>query len=183
MNGKDIWMDIDKVATLAKELFLEQGTFLPSVFVELDNTEVGVLAVSEVEEKDNTPDRARIFFDAGRKYGHQTEKTGQGVTDLHFASLTRTQGKQGLLIAKIGDGRGLKHTTRFYEVLRGGGGAVVDLLKNSTLSHDGMISPLLPAFMLGVVTVRRHLSANEARRMLSALLREYERMLRESGML
>jgi hypothetical protein len=179
-------MDINEIATIVQDLFLMKKIYLPSVFVELDGTDIEVLVIPQLDEKRySTPKCARILFDAGRKFGHKAEKTQQDVTGLGMASISVSQDihKEGILVAKMGEGNGLNCTTRFYEVRRDGSEIGVGLLENPFLSGEGMASPFLPAFMMGVVTVRRYQSASEGRRMLPAILSEYERIIRGAGML
>jgi hypothetical protein len=177
-------MDINEISTVVQEHFLRKGTYLPTVFVELDGTDIEVLVIPQLDEKKgSTPERARILFDAGRTFGHQTERTQQSVTGLCIASISMSQDihKKGILVVKMGEGNGLNCTTRFYEMRKDDSEIGVSLLENPFLSGEGMVSPLLPAFMLGVDTVRSHQSANEARRLLSAILTEYEHMIRGIG--
>ena len=177
-------MDTNEIATIVQRHFLQKGTYLPTIFVELDDVDIEVLVIPQLNEKRySISKRARILFDAGRNFGQKIDKTQQSVTGLCMASLTVSLDiyKEGILIVKMGEGNGLNCTTRFYEVRKDGSEIGVGLLENPFLSGEGMVSPLLLAFMTGVDTVRSHQSADEGRRMLSAILNEYERIIRGIG--
>ena len=177
-------MDMNEIATIVQQHFLQKGTYLPTIFIELDGVDIEVLVIPQLNEKRySIPKRTRILFDAGRRFGQKTEQTQQGVTGLCMASLTVSLDiyKVGILIVKMGEGNGLNCTTRFYEVRKDGSEIGVGLLENLLLLGEGMVSPLLPAFMIGIDTVHRHQSASEDRRMLSTILHEYERIIRGIG--
>jgi hypothetical protein len=85
---------------------------------------------------------------------------------------------EGMLVVKMGEDKRLNCVARFYEVQKERSERGARLLENPFLSGEGMVSSLLPAFLLGINTVRCQQSTDEARRRLSALLREYEQMIR-----
>lgn len=186
LNRKgDLRMDINGIATAVQQHFLQKGTYLPTIFVELDGADIEVLVILQLNERwYSIPKRARILFDAGRSFGQKTEKMQLDVTGLCMAyrAVSQDIGKKGILVFKMSEGNGLSCTTRFYEMRRDDSEIGVGLQEDPLLSGEGMISPLLPAFMIGVVTARRYQSADEGRRMLSALLSEYERLIRGARM-
>lgn len=178
-------MDMDEIATVVQQHFLQKGTYFPTIFVELDGVDIEVLVLPQLKEKKyRTAKRARMLFDAGHNFGQKIEKTHRGVTGLcmAYSAVSQDVHTKGLLIFKMSEENGLVCTTRFYDVRRDGSEVDVERLENPSLSGKGMVSPNLPAFMIGVDTVRGHQSADEGRRMLSALVSEYERIIREARM-
>jgi hypothetical protein len=177
-------MDINEISTIVQQQFLRRRIYSPTIFVELDGAGIQVLGLPHLDEKKrSTPKRARMLFDAGRTFGQRTQWTRPTVTGLCMASLTVAQDifKQGMLVVKMDEDNRLNCEARFYEVRKDGSESGVYLLENPFLSGEGMVSLLLPAFMLGVEAVHGQLSTNEARRMLSALLHEYEQMISGIG--
>ncbi len=177
-------MDINEIARVVQKHFLQKGTYLSTIFIELDGAAVEVLVLPQLDEKKmSTPQRVRILFDAGRTFGQKPQRTQQSVTGLCMASLSMPQDllTKGMLVVKMGEENRLNCAARFYEVRKDGSALGVRLLENPFLSGEAMVSPLLPAFLLGVDTVRSHQSTKEARRMLSALLHEYEQRIRGIG--
>jgi hypothetical protein len=184
-------MDIHEISLIAQQHFLQKGTYLPTIFVELDGADIEVLVLPQLHEKRyRFAKLARILCDAGRAFGQKTETTQPDVTGLCMVYLTVAQAilkegmlvvKEGMLVVKIGEDNRLNCAARFYEVQKDGSERGVRLLENPFLSGEGMVSPLLPAWLLGIYTVRSQQSTDEARRMLTALLYEYEQMIRAIG--
>ncbi len=184
-------MDIHEILHVVQQHFLQKGTYLPTIFAELDGADIQVLVLPQLHEKKyRFAKLARILCDAGRTFGQKTETTQPDVTGLCMAYLTMAQSilkegmlavKEGMLVVKMGEDNRLNCAARFYEVLKDRSKRGVHLLENPFLSGEGMVSPLLPAFLLGIGTVRGQRSTDEARRWLSALLREYEQMIRARG--
>src|SRR5690348_4155469 len=176
-------MDINEISLIVRQHFLQKGTYLPTIFVELDGTDIEVLVLPQLHEKRyRFAKLARIFYDAGRTFGQKTETTQSDVTGLCMAYLTMAQVilkegmlavKEGMLIVKMGEDNRSNCAARFYEVQKDSSGRGVRLLENPFLSGEGMVSPLLPAFLLGINTVHGQQNTDEARSRLSALLREY----------
>jgi hypothetical protein len=174
-------MDIHDISLIGQQQFLRRRKLFPTIFVELDGTGIQALALPQLDEKKrNTSRRARVLFDAGRTFGQRIKWTRPSVTGLCMASLSFAQDlfKEGILVVKMDEGNRLMCTARFYEVRKDAGGIGVSFLEDPFLSGEGLVSPLLPAFTLGISTVRSQQSTNEAGRMLSALLNEYEERIR-----
>ena len=93
-------------------------------------------------------------------------------------SVPRGLFKKGILVVKMDESNRLNCTACFYEVRKDASRIGVGFLENPFLSGEGLVSPLLPAFMLGIDVVRSQQSTKEAHRMLSALLQEYEHRIR-----
>ena len=184
-------MDINEISLIVRQHFLQKGTYLPTIFVELDGADIEVLVLPQLHEKRyRFAKLARIFYDAGRTFGQKTETTQSDVTGLCMAYLTMAQVilkegmlavKEGMLIVKMGEDNRSNCAARFYEVQKDSSERGVRLLENPFLSGEGMVSPLLPAFLLGINTVHGQQNTDEPRSRLSALLREYEQMIRERG--
>ena len=174
-------MDINEISSIVQQQFLLRRKHFPTIFVELDGTGIQVLALPRLDEKKvDTSRRARMLFDAGRTFGQRTEWTQPSVTGLCMTSFSVPQGlfKKGILVVKMDESNRLNCTARFYEVRKDASRIDVSFLENPFLSGEGLVSPLLPAFMLGIDVVRSQQSTKEAHRMLSALLQEYEHMIR-----
>jgi hypothetical protein len=184
-------MDIHEISLVVQQHFLQKGTYLPTIFVELDGADIEVLVLPQLHEKRyRFAKLARILCDAGRTFGQKTETTQLDVTGLCMAYLTVAHAilkegmlavKAGMLVVKMSEDNRLNCVARFYEVQKDRSERGVRLLENPFLSGEGMVSPLLPAFLLGIDTVLSQQSIDEARRRLSALLREYEQMIRGRG--
>ncbi len=63
---------------------------------------------------------------------------------------------RGILVFKMSEVNSLTCTTCFYDVHRDGSEITIDSHENPSLSGKGMVSPLLPAFMLGVAAAQKH---------------------------
>jgi hypothetical protein len=178
-------MQMNEIAAAVRQHFLQKGTYLPTIFIELDSVDIETLVLPQLQEKRySTPKRAHMLFDAGFTFGQKLEKMHQNITGLcmAYSAVSQDAHTKGVLVFKMNGVNGLTCTARFYDAHRDGGEITVDSHENPSLSGEGMVSPLLPAFMLGVATSHGSQSAEESRRMLSALVSEYERMIRRAGM-
>lgn len=178
-------MEMNEIAEAVRQHFLQKGTYLPTIFIELDGADIEMLVLPQLKEKRySTLERVKMLFDAGRNFGQKIEKKYQGITGLcmAYSAVSQDTLTKGILVFKMSEANGLICTTHFYDVHGDGSDITVDSCENPLLSGEGRVSPLLPAFMTGVVTMQRHQSVDEGRHMLSALVSDYERIIsRETG--
>jgi hypothetical protein len=139
-------MDIHEISLIIQQHFLQKGTYLPTIFAELDGADIEVLVLPQLHEKKYSFAKlARILFDAGRTFGQKTEKTQSNVTGFCMAYLTQARAilkegmlvvKEGMLIVKMDEDKRLNCAAHFYEVQKDRSERGVRLLENPFLSGE-----------------------------------------------
>ena len=103
-------MDMNLIVTAVQQHFLQKGTYLSTIFVELDGDGIEVMVIPQLDKKKySIAERAGILLNAGRTFGQAIEKTQQRVTGLCMARLSVQPdiGAEGIFIAKMSDEPGI----------------------------------------------------------------------------